>query len=161
MRAGESRSAVRRQAGFGIVWLLAAVALAGLGLATIGPLWANDAQRERERDLARFGDQYAQAIASYYFASPIARREYPRSLEALLEDTRGGGVRRHLRRLHPDPVSGGRPWALVQQADGGILGVYSQSTEQPLRRDGFEEGALQLPPAQRYQDWKFIAKVQP
>ena len=78
----------------------------------------------------------------------------------LLEDTRGGGLRRHLRKLYADPVSGGRDWGLVRQADGSIIGVYSQSTDRPLRRDGFVMGSLQIPAADRYQDWKFIAKVQ-
>lgn len=157
---GNSHSS-RAQAGFGVVWLLAVVAIAGVGLATVGPLWSTDAQRDRELDLVRIGEQYAQAIASYYYASPITRREYPRNLAALVEDTRGGGIRRHLRKLYSDPVSGGRPWNLVQQSDGSIIGVYSSSSDRPLRRDGFAFGSLQLPAADRYEDWKFIAKVQP
>lgn len=162
MQAGESAAHVaRRQAGFGIVWMLAAVAVVGYGLATIGTLWAADAQREKERLLVRIGAQYAEAIASYYYASPAMRREFPRSLDALVEDTRGGGVRRHLRKLYGDPMSADAAWGLVQQGDGAILGVYSRSAERPLRREPFEVGRLPMPVAEQYQDWKFMAKVQP
>lgn len=163
MPAGKYRCHVARHAqrGFGILWVLAAVALAGLGLAKIGTVWSTEAQRERERELVRVGVQYANAISSYYYASPVARREYPRSLEALVEDTRSATVRRHLRRLYEDPVGAGRPWALIQRSDGSIVGVYSQSAGRPLRREAFETGGLQLPSAARYQDWKFIAGVGP
>jgi type II secretory pathway pseudopilin PulG len=160
MQAGNRPLPLRRsQIGYGIVWLLAVVALAGLGLATIGTLWATDAQRERERELVRVGTQYALAITSYYYASPISKREYPRSLDALVEDTRSSPPRRHLRRLFVDPVSAGQPWGLVQRADGGITGIYSQSNERPLIQVQIEFGGLVLPVVEQYRDWKFNAKV--
>ena len=65
MRSGE-----RTARGFTYVWMLAALVIFSIGLAVVGPLWADQAKREREQDLLRVGQLYAQAIASYYAASP-------------------------------------------------------------------------------------------
>lgn len=158
MQLGESTRDAR-QKGFGVIWLLASVAITGVGLASLGTLWSIEAQRERERELISIGATYARAIAGYYYASPPNRREYPNALEALIEDRRGGIVRRHLRRLYPDPTMSGLPWGVIRQADGGIVGVYSQSSDRPLLRQSIEEEGFEIPVADRYQDWKFIART--
>ena len=48
----------RRQAGFTYVWVLALVAVLGIGLAAIGPMWHDDVKREREKDALRIGQLY-------------------------------------------------------------------------------------------------------
>ena len=154
MRAGER--------GFTLVWCLAAVAAAGVGLAALGPLWETAMQREREQELLRIGHLYAQAIASYKQASPGTRKEYPTSLQDLLLDTRHLSTRRHLRTLYTDPMRPGQPLSALTDAQGRIYGVRSDSTAKPLLR--FAASAeLEIPAtgAQRYGDWTFIAQETP
>lgn len=144
--------------GFTYVWALAAVAVLGIGLAAVGTVWSAAAQREREDELIRIGTAYAQAIISYRRLSPGSVQQAPPSLAALVLDDRYIRAYRHLRRLYPDPMEPRRPWGLVTDASGRVIGVYSQSHEQPLRRTAVSSGEVQLPPANRYSDWKFVPK---
>lgn len=148
---------LRAQRGFTYVWMLALVAVLGIGLAAVGPLWAEEAKREREVELLRVGQLYAEAIARYHRMSPGAVKRYPTQLHELLMDTRFVGTVRHLRTLYSDPVTRGVPWALVRAPDGGIQGVASQGVEPPLRTTAVELGTVRLAAAQRYSDWQFIA----
>jgi type II secretory pathway pseudopilin PulG len=147
------------QRGFAYVMLLAAVALIGLGLAVVGPRWAEAEQREQERMLLKVGELYAQAIASYYLASPGSTRRYPPDLQSLVLDTRFVGVKRHLRRLYTDPLNPHRPWGIVRAPDGGIQGIYSQDSRQPRRVVGLQTAWLNLPPARAYAEWLFVPRM--
>jgi type II secretory pathway pseudopilin PulG len=147
------------QRGFGYVAVLAMVALMGVGGAAIGPLWAEEARREREVDLLRVGRLYAEAIARYQKAAPGSAKRYPPTLEVLLMDTRFAGTVRHMRTLYADPLDPSRPWGLLRDADGGIRGVYSQSEAVPLRTALLQLGAVTLAPAARYSDWQFVARI--
>jgi hypothetical protein len=138
---------------------MALVAVLGIGLSAIGPLWRDDARREREKDALRIGQLYAQAIASYYKSSPGSAKRYPPTLDVLLMDTRFVGTVRHMRRLYDDPLQPGRPWGVIRAADGGIGGVYSTSNDEPLRREPLDLGITLLAAATRYSDWKFAPKV--
>jgi len=155
MRSGD-HSCRARTRGFTFVWVLAALAVFSLGLAAVGPMWADQARREREQDLLRIGGLYAQAIASYYAASPGSLKQYPSDLNSLLTDTRFVGVRRHLRRLYPDPLDPTSPWGLVTDQEGRIRGVYSRSGATPFRQQAVDVGTATLAPAQHYSDWKFV-----
>jgi type II secretory pathway pseudopilin PulG len=156
MRAGKRR----HQGGFSYVVVLTMVAVMGIGLAAMGPMWAEESRRQREDELLRVGRIYAAAIASYHQASPGSAKRYPPSLDVLLSDTRFVGTKRHLRALYPDPVAVGQPWGLIRAADGGIRGVFSMSEAMPLRRTHIDVGAVTLPPAARYSEWQFVAKVE-
>jgi len=149
------------QRGFTYVWVLAAIAVMSLGLATIGPRWADQVRREHERELLQIGALYAKAIAAYYTASPGALKQYPATVQDLLADTRMVGTVRYLRKLYPDPLDPSRPWGMVRGLDGRIRGVYSLSEDEPLRIESLELESTSLAAARRYSDWKFIAKVQP
>ena len=155
MRAGEPNC----QRGFTYIWAMAAVAILGLGLAAIGPTWADAARREREQDLLRIGQLYAQAIGSYYRSSPGSEKRYPPSLDALLLDTRFVGTYRHLRRLYADPLKPGQAWGVLRGADGSVRGVYSLSMDEPMRREALDLGVVVLPAARRYSEWQFVPKV--
>jgi type II secretory pathway pseudopilin PulG len=148
-----------KQQGFSYVAALAMVALMGLGLAAIGPLWAEEARREREDDLLRVGRLYAEAIARYKKASPGSAKRYPPTLEVLLIDTRFAGTVRHMRTLYADPLNPSRPWGLLRDGDGGIRGVFSQSEAVPLRTVPLQVGSVALAPASRYSDWQFVARI--
>lgn len=54
-----------KQLGFTYIGVLMLVAIAGIGLAGVGIVWHQDAQREREKELLFIGDEYRQAIGSY------------------------------------------------------------------------------------------------
>lgn len=149
------RSQRRHLGGFTYLTLLVVVALLGLALARLGPLWADAEQRDREQELLRIGALYAQALDSYRHAAPGSRGGYPPSLEELLLDTRFVGTRRHLRRLYADPMKPTRPWGLVRDADGGIVGVYSQDERRPLLRLPQAHGIVDLPVADHYAHWVF------
>jgi len=154
MQAGESR---RSEQGFTYVWVLMTLAVLSVGLAALGPAWSDTVQREREADLIRIGTLYAQAIARYRDMSPGSAKTYPPTLEALLSDeARFVGLQRHLRRLYPDPMNPHKPWGLVRGPDGSIRGVYSTSDKAPFRREPMDLGAVQLPAAQHYFDWRFV-----
>jgi type II secretory pathway pseudopilin PulG len=153
MAPGSHRPAL----GFTLVAALLLLALLSLGLAVIGPLWSQQSQRERERDLLRVGTLYAQAIAAYQRVSPGSDKQYPATLDVLVLDTRFVGTVRHLRKLYADPMASGQAWGLVRNPAGRIIGVYSQSAAAPLAQGSVALDDRVLPPAQRYADWKFLA----
>ena len=136
--------------------VMIALALLGMGLARLGPMWAHDEQRERESDLLHVGRAYATAIAAYHQSSPGSIRRFPPDLQSLLLDERVPGVRRYLRRLMPDPLAPARPWGLIHAPEGGIMGVYSLDDRSPLRRVPIDLGSVTLPVADRYSEWKFV-----
>jgi type II secretory pathway pseudopilin PulG len=147
------------QQGFTYVWVLAAVAVVGIGLAAIGPAWVEAAKREREAELLRIGQLYAQAIASYHRSSPGSEKRYPPSLDALLLDARFVGIRRHLRRAYGDPTNAGQPFGIVRGSDATVRGVFSRSVEAPLQQEPLDLGLVVLPAARSYSEWQFVAKV--
>jgi type II secretory pathway pseudopilin PulG len=145
--------------GYGLVVVLILVALSALGLASVGQSWAQTAQREREQELLRIGQLYAQALTRYRDMSPGSVKQLPRELEDLLQDRRFAGMVRHLRQLYPDPLSADGRWALVRGDDGSIQGVRSQSTDTPLASGGVRRPGLELPAVSHYSDWKFLAET--
>lgn len=145
-----------RQLGFTYMGLLMFVALAGIALSVIGPVWHMEAQREREKQLLFVGDQIAQAIASYYTSTPAGVRQYPPTLQALLQDKRFPVVKRHLRREFRDPMTDRAEWGLVMQQDR-IIGVYSRAKGKPVKQDGFDMRLANFKGAGTYQDWRFMA----
>jgi type II secretory pathway pseudopilin PulG len=146
------------QRGFTYVWVMAAVAVLGIGLAALGTVWSAAMQREREQELVRAGSAYADAIASYRRISPGSVRESPPNLEALLLDDRFIKAYRHMRRLYPDPMDPQRQWGLVIDASGRVIGVHTLSRAKPLRRAPWHVGSVLLPVAEHYSDWKFVPK---
>ena len=149
-------SAGRRQQGFTLAGALILIAVAGAGMAAYGEMASHAAQREKEQELLFVGNQFRQAIGAFYEGTPGAAKQFPKKLEDLLQDQRYPVVRRHLRRIYADPMTGKPAWGLIQAPEGGIIGVYSLSAAQPVKtggfaaRDGLSEGA------QRYSDWRFI-----
>jgi type II secretory pathway pseudopilin PulG len=146
----------KSQSGFTLLWVLLAMALLGLSMAKAGEHWGLESKRQAEAELLRVGSKYARAIASYRAAAPGSVVLSPRSLEALLQDDRYPRTVRHLRRLWPDPVAPHLPWGLVQDDEGRVIGVYSQSSERPFSSTEVVLAGAVLPAAQRYSDWKFL-----
>jgi type II secretory pathway pseudopilin PulG len=145
-----------RGKGFTYIWMLFAVALAGIVLAGAGQLWHHESWRDKEKELMFAGDQFRQAIGSYYESSPGIPKYYPDSLEKLLADDRFPIVKRHLRKIFFDPMTGTTKWGLIRQPGTGITGVYSLSTQQPIKRANFSERYKSFTGAVSYKDWRFV-----
>lgn len=156
MRARPIPARRTRHAGFTYIGLLLAVAVLGVGLAAVGQVWRTAAEREKERELLFAGSQFRTAIMNYYAGTPAGQIRYPRSLEDLVEDHRMPAVRRYLRRIYPDPITGGDKWGIVPASDGGIAGVFSLSEQAPLKSAGFTGADAKFEKAERYSDWKFV-----
>jgi len=151
---GAARRAAR-DAGFTYVWLLVLLAIMAIGLAAIGELASTEVKREREAELLFAGNQIAAAIVAYRASSPGAP-QYPQKLEDMLADNRYPNIRRYLRRVYPDPMSGRPDWGLVRGPGGGIVGVYSQSTGRPLKIANFPPEYESFAGAASYAEWRFI-----
>lgn len=125
------------QGGFTYLGALFLVAAMGAVLASAGTVWHVASQRDKERELLYAGGQIRAAIASYYEQSPGGAKQYPRSLEELLHDRRHSGVRRHLRKLFVDPMTGKNEWGLLLSPQGGIRGVHTLSTAEAMKTGNF------------------------
>jgi type II secretory pathway pseudopilin PulG len=146
------------QRGFTYLGVLFLVVLMGAALAGTGQLWSTASQRAKERELLWVGSQYARALRSYYRSS-VGVARYPQRLEDLLEDKRVPTVRRHLRRLYPDPVTSSLDWGLVRSFDGGIAGVYSRSEREPMKISGFDPPWTDFAGVTSYSGWQFVAEL--
>lgn len=147
-----------RTAGFTLLGLLFLVAGLGIGMAAVGTLWHTAAIRERELELLFVGNQYRQAIRSFW-ETPLPAgvpRRLPRNFDELLSDPRFAQTVRHLRRIYRDPVTGGREWGLVREPDGGISGVYCLSREKPMKQTGFDRANHAFEGRERYSEWIFF-----
>lgn len=152
--AGKRKS---RQAGFTYLMMLAAVVVVGLVAGTATTVTSRVVQADREAELLFRGIAYQNAIKSYFEVALQAGRpaQYPRTLEALVQDPRFPS-KRHIRRLYPDPFGGEKgEWQLIRAADGGIAGVKSNGTQQPLKKANFPLGLERLQSAAVYSDWTF------
>lgn len=114
-----------RQRGFTYLGVLLAVALIGLGLTMAAEVWTTVAHRQKLEQLEFAGQQIAQAIGSYYESTPGPAKEYPRSLDDLLEDRRSPAVRRHLRQIYLNPFDRQGRWELMRVPGGGVVGVLA------------------------------------
>lgn len=152
MQAGKRGA---RQRGFTYLGVLFLIALLGIGLAGTGEAWSVISRRARERELLWVGNQYVRAIRAYYTQSPGVR-QFPPTLDDLVEDRRFPEPRRHLRRLYPDPISR-EPFQVVFSGDGRVGGVRSPSDETPMKQDEFPPKYRDFKGMTKYSDWLFVA----
>lgn len=141
--------------GAALLTVLVLVVLVGLAGSMAGQALSGLMQREREAELLWRGQQYRQAIASYYNVRHGAQQMYPAKLEDLLKDPRFPGVVRHLRRLYADPMTG-KEWELVKDPAEKLIGVRSTSDQQPFRQAGFPKGLENLEGKTSYREWEFV-----
>lgn len=145
------------QRGFIYIWLLMALTLLGLGLGRSLEIYHHELRREQEEQLLYIGNQYRLAIESYYNASPGMVKRYPLKLEDLLLDTRMLSVKRHIRALYKDPISGSLAWGLIRNRQGEIIGIHSLSKEPPIKSSHLDGTHLYLTDAKSLGDWRFLA----
>jgi type II secretory pathway pseudopilin PulG len=140
--------------------LVVLLALAGAAVASFSESAATVRQRELEAQLIWTGQQYQRALESYYWASPGRVKHLPVKLEELLRDMRFPQPVRHLRQLYPDPLQPEVPWGLLRQGNQ-IIGVYSQSDRETLRRANFAPGMESFEGSSHYTEWRFIFLPRP
>ena len=145
-------SSPRGYALLGLLIFLAIVALASASTLTLGSLMQ---QRTNETELLFIGEQYVRALQSYVAATPVGQLPYPTRLEDLLHDPRYPGVRRHLRKIYVDPMTGKDDWVLVPAPTGGFLGVHSRSALAPIKVAGFDTADADFADKKSYSDWVF------
>ena len=67
--------------------------------------------------------QYVAAIGSYVESTPGLAKTFPERADELIEDRRHPTIRRHLRELYANPMSGDHRWEFVIGGDLRIHGV--------------------------------------
>ena len=139
---------MRAQRGFTYLGVLLAIALLGIGLVAAAEVWTTTARRQRIEQLEWVGQQYVQAIGSYYESAPGGAKAFPKSLEDLLEDRRVPFVLRHLRQLYGNPLSGKPDWELIEDPGRGIRGVRANADAQE-------------PDRKRSRDYVYLATTAP
>lgn len=146
---------VRRERGFSYVVVMFLVAVLSIVSARALENSLMAERRDKEAQLLRVGTAYSDAIRDYYQGTPGSSGVYPLTVEELLLDGRGSKIRRPLRKLYRDPITGSTDWGHVYK-DGRLIGVYSLSNLKPLKRDGFIKGQVMFNGASTYQNWRFI-----
>ncbi len=140
------------QQGFTYLGLMFAVAVLGITLATIGIVWSTQIRRDREAELLYEGGEFRTAIGRYVAAGGL----FPLALDDLVADTRTPVVRRYLRRIYLDPMTGSADWQLILAPAGGIMGVASRSEDKPIKVASFASDDVAFDKAECYCDWKFV-----
>ncbi len=144
-----------KQTGFTYIALLIGVAIIGATLAAVAQVTQTIVQREREQELLFIGNQFLQAINRFY----ASNRSYPMQLEDLVLDNHSPGIKRHLRKIYVDPMTGLAEWGMVKLGDGQIVGVYSLSEAEPLKKAGFRLTEAGLENKDKYSEWIFMAAL--
>ena len=146
-------------AGFGYVGLLIVVAIMTVALGAAGEVWRTAQKREKEQELLFVGHQFRRALEQFHAHTPGKVRRFPTRLDELLLDPRHPGVRRYLRQVYRDPMTGRDEWGLIQGPNGEILGVYSLSDERPLKQANFRVADRNFEGKTKYSQWVFMARL--
>ena len=149
---------MRSQGGFAYLFLLFLIALLAISAAAVGTLGYYERQRSDEAELLRIGHEFRAALSSYY--NTAERREFPATLDQLLEDGRTRPATHHLRKIYFDPMTRERDWVLVLEA-GRIVGIHSLSERQPMKVSGFAATDAEFENAEHYSAWIFRAVPSP
>jgi hypothetical protein len=143
-----------RQQGVTYFWALLMVLFITLGLGKLLEKVAMTNKREHEVELLYIGNLYRDAIRQYAQSTPVGAKPYPEKLDNLLRDPRYPVIRRYLRRLYSDPVTG-EALMPIPAPGGGVMGVRSASLRKPVKVAGFREDQTSFAKARSYQQWEF------
>ena len=158
-----SRRATRREGGFtylGLVILVTVIGLVGAATLKVDSLLRRAAAEE---ELLEIGAAFGAALRTYAEATPKGQPAQPPSLQELLKDPRSPAVRRHLRKIFVDPLTGKAEWGIVWADPGGrkgVLAVYSLSQARPLKVANFDARFPNFENKEHIADWKFAATGQ-
>jgi type II secretory pathway pseudopilin PulG len=123
MRSGDSAN---REHGFTYLFVLVAIAILSIGLDQVSEVWTTTARRQQLEQLDWIGEQYVNALGSYYESTPGRAKAFPVTVTELLEDRRFAISRRHLRELYPNPASPVGEWEMIIGADLRVHGVRTR-----------------------------------
>ena len=164
----------------GLLILLAVLGLVGAAGLKMGTLLQRAAAEE---ELLEIGAQFQEALRSYAAATPPGQKPQPATLQDLLKDPRFPNVRRHLRKIFVDPVTGKAEWGIIYLGDPiavnagnsvnalgaipapspmaagekvGVIGVYSLSEAPPLKIANFDIRFQNMENRQKISEWKFV-----
>jgi type II secretory pathway pseudopilin PulG len=154
-------SARRREGGFTYLGLIIFVTIIGLvGAATL-KVESLLRRAAAEEELLDIGAAFSAALQSYAAATPQGQPTQPPTLNDLLKDPRFPGLRRHLRKIFVDPLTGKAEWGVVYVGDrAGVLAVYSLSEAKPLKIANFDIRFQNFGNKEHISDWKFTANGQ-
>ncbi len=148
------------RAGFTYLGLLILMSIISIAATASIQLGGVTQRRGAEQELLFLGAQFRAALTSYANTTPVGQPRFPRTLEQLLRDPRVPGVRRHLRRVPVDPLTGKDEWGIVRSADGFIVGFHSLSEAAPIKRGNFDAEFAEFADASSYRSWVFKATPQ-
>jgi type II secretory pathway pseudopilin PulG len=134
--------------------LLAVISLVATATLQAGAI---QGRRSAEEELLQIGAEFSQALTSYAAATPAGQKQAPSTLQDLIKDPRFPIVRRHLRKIYADPLTGTEKWGLVKGPDGGIIGIYSLSEAKPIKIGNFDQPNENFAKKTSYKDWIFKA----
>ena len=114
--------------------LLGSILIIGVATAGVAELWSTQVKREKEEELLFRLGEIRRGITRYR----ADHNRLPKELKDLLEDKTQMQVRRYLRRIYPDPMTGKADWDLKLVVDragiiSGIEDVHSKSKGKPMR----------------------------
>jgi type II secretory pathway pseudopilin PulG len=126
------------------------------GISAVGLKVAQTIQlRQAEAELLAIGLEFRNALQSYAEATPNGVPPAPETLAELLRDPSYPGVRRHLRRIHYDPLTGKADWGIIRGPDRRIAGIHSLSQRATFKRDGFPDELAALAGKESHDQWVF------
>lgn len=143
--------------GFTYIAMLIFIAIMGVVLASVGEVWHMAVRREKEKELLFIGEQFRQALNQYSVNAMAGKPRYPMNLDELLQDPRFPNTKRYLRKLFNDPITGTANWGLFKGPSGEILGVYSLSEEEPVKKHNFSVANASFEDKLKYTDWVFMS----
>lgn len=156
---------LKRSNGFAYVMLLIVVAVLSVFAAGSLQLGSQLSRQDAEQALLDVGGEFQRALYSYTGTTGTAvagggnaaavSAKGPRTLEELLRDGRTASTKRHLRQLYADPMTGSAQWGVVKDPAGFILGVYSKSSERPVKQTNFDVTQAHFEDAESYSKWIF------
>jgi type II secretory pathway pseudopilin PulG len=146
------RNGKQPQRGSVFMGMLVTVAVVAVMLMEVGSLWSSVLQRERERELLARGNQIRRAIGLYYAAG----NTFPKTLEDLVLDRRQPTIKRYLRRVYDDPLTGNAEWGVVKGPGETIMGVFSNAQGTPFKQGNFSVNNHSFTGQSRYQGWVFL-----
>lgn len=142
----------------GVVLMMAVMSVAAVATLKLGAVMQ---RRAAEQELMAIGNEFRDAFISYANATPPGKPRTPPNLDALLKDGRFPTLRRHLRRVYVDPLTGEAAWGVIQAVPGpGIMGVYSLASGRPIKIGNFEVKYQDFEGKTSYAEWKFMAPTE-
>ncbi len=130
----------------------------GIMTGIVGPSWRAASKAEKEKELIWRGHQFRNAIGLYSRSYAVPQGHptpYPTELNDLIKDPRSAGVKRYLRQIYTDPMTGKDDWVLVLGDNGRIIGVHSASDAEPLKQDNFDLVDSDFKGKTKYSEWIF------